>query len=96
MDNIILSNEDLLFDFVKQSSVQGHIVDRVRVISPGYMQDSKFWHFEDLVAVWEAKEPHMYEPALVYTLSTGVELVKSTSFTTIEHLGKRKLLYRAP
>lgn len=96
MKNIFLSNEDLLLDFVKQGSLQGYIVVRVRVMSPGYMHDSKFWHFEDLIALWEAEEPNMYEPALLYTLSTGVELVKSASFTPIEHLGKRKLIYRAP
>lgn len=96
MENIILSNEDLLLDFVGQCSLQGHVVVRVRVLSPGYMNDSIYWELEDLVAVWEAEEPHMYVPALVYTLSTGVELVKSTSFTPIEQLGKRKLLYRFP
>lgn len=96
MANIIFSGEDLLLDFVKQSSLRGDAVKRVRLISPGYMNSSEFMHCEDLVAVWEAEEPYMYEPAIVYTLSTGVELGKSTSFTTIEQLGERKLLYRAP
>ena len=94
VENIILSNEDLLLDFVRQCSLQGHVVVRVRMLSPGYMNDSIYWELEDVVAVWEAEEPRMYLPCLVYTLSTGVELVKSTSFTTIEQLGKRKLLYR--
>ena len=73
------------------------VLQKVRSDSGGvHAHAAKFWHFEDLIALWEAEEPNMYEPALLYTLSTGVELVKSASFTPIEHLGKRKLIYRAP
>jgi len=43
MENIILPNEDLLLDFVRQCSLQGNVVERVRVLSPGYMHDSIYW-----------------------------------------------------
>lgn len=95
MHHIFLSDEDQLLEFVEECALQGNIVERVRVMTPGYMNGSGFLQLDDLLAVWAAEEPHMHESALVYTLSNGVELVKSTSFTKIEQLGKRKLLYRS-
>lgn len=88
----MLSNEEYLVDFVKQCEKRGYVIHRVGILSQGYINGTGSWQLDDLVALWEAKEPHASMAALVYRLGTGEELVRSNWFTKVERLGERTLL----
>lgn len=94
--SLMLSNEDHLLDFMKQCAKRGHVIFRIGLLSPGYINETGLWQLDDLVSLWEAEESNFAMPAIIYGLSTGVQLVKSFNFTPVEQLGKRKLLASFP